>query len=50
MVSFSKYMQYCLVLENGSLIIKYKSEAVVVTHEGVYKYLDNEKITSIEID
>jgi hypothetical protein len=43
-------MQYCLVLENGSIVVKYKSEAVGVTHEGAYKYLDNEKITSIEID
>lgn len=50
MASFSKHMQYCLVLENGSIVVKYKSEAVVVMHEGAYKYLDNEKITSVEID
>lgn len=43
-------MQYCIVLENGSMLVKYSSEAIVVSHEVIYKYLDNERITCIEID
>lgn len=43
-------MQYCIVLENGSILVRYSSEAIVVSHEMIYKYLDNERISCIEID
>lgn len=43
-------MQYCLVLENGSMLVRYRQEAVVLNHESSYRYLDNERITAVEID
>jgi hypothetical protein len=38
--SFLKQSQYCLVLEDGGIFVKYKSDAVVMAHEQVYHYED----------
>lgn len=32
------------------MLVRYNSEAIVVSHEMIYKYLDNEKISCVEID
>ena len=32
MASFSKHGQYCLLLDNGSIVLRYKADAVVVAH------------------
>lgn len=45
--SFLKHSQYCLVLEDGGIYVKYKADAVVMAHEQVYHYEDEEKIISI---
>jgi hypothetical protein len=38
--SYLKQSQYCLVLEDGGIFVKYKSDAVVMAHEQVYHYED----------
>jgi hypothetical protein len=35
---FSKHGQYCLVLKNGSIVLHYKADAVVVAHCTTYRY------------
>lgn len=48
--SYCREKQICMVLENGSLLVRYKPEAIVVAHEIVLAYMDQERIVCIEID
>lgn len=48
--SYLKFNQYCFVLENGGLYVRFKNEAIVVSEEVMHVYDDGEKISCLEID